>query len=323
MDIKYMEYKMLLSILPIIPFNQINDINSLSIKAAFEGYAINIPAKKNPEDCISLYSKTSKHCFYIEDFDTSFSDKENQNLYFRNLLPFFFNITYIKSNNCPLLLLSIAEEDKQKESQITSSLNDLVNEQGFLGVEILFIYRNRSSNLTGNSFFAYYDFEPYNTREKSEHSQLFADLFLSGKLLEKRMFIKCATTEELIKTSDTINELIADILNQNNQFSQLIQSYHTLSSKNKTLVETTTLLRQKLEDYQIFFHFVKESFNNDLLWHKNENIKIRDWFTIEIKKLKDWHYQQYESLPGWYKKIGKIITKFSGDKKNKKANQVD
>ena len=303
---------MLFSTIPILPANKFNlpDIITEG-EVDIGGYAIKVTDQLPGKEFISLYSQKTKHCFYIDFFDKLIQTPEEFTFRIKTLVPFFFNYTYLKINNRPLILLYGHEKNKQIEIEATSILNQLVNEQGFPGVEILFIYESCPDNFTDLDIPAYYNAAFSNLVAESDSLKKFILWGLSGQLIGRFLFIPYKNDEQITITLNTVNKAIKSILNDNSQLSDLVNSFAVVQSQNNILIRENILLKQQLENHRVFLNLTKESFNHDLAWYISEAKKIKEWSDEEIKRLKEWHYWHYEVLPNWYKKLGLRILKYS------------
>jgi hypothetical protein len=303
---------MLFSIIPILPANTLNlpDIITEG-EVNIGGYAITVTDQLPGKEFIFLYSQKKKHCFYLESFDKLIQTPKEFVSTIKNMVPFFFNYTYLKVNDRPLILLYSLEKNKQIEIEATNLLTQLVNEQGFPGMEVLFIYESCPDNFTDPDIPAYYNTAFSNFLAESDSLNKFILWGLSGKLIGQLLFIPYKNDGQIAITLNTINTTIQSILKDNNQLSDLVNSFVVMQSQNNILARESTLLKQQLENHLVFLKLIKESFNHDLAWYISEAKKIKGWSDEEIKRLKEWHYWHYEVLPNWYKKLGLRILKYS------------
>jgi len=313
---------MLFSIIPILPANKLNlpDIITAG-EVDIGGYAINVSDQLPGKELIFLYSQKKKHCFYLESFDKLIQTHKEFVSTIKNLVPFFFNYTYLKINNRPLVLLYSQKKNKQIEIEATNLLTQLVNEQGFPGVEILFIYESCPDNFNDFDIPAYYNTAFSDLIAEGDSLNKFIFWGLSGKLIGRFLFIPYKSDEQTAITLNTVNRTIKSVLKNNNQLSDLVNSFAVIQSQNNILNRENTLLKQQLENQQVFLNLTKESFNHDLSWYISEAKKIKGWSDEEIKRLKEWHYWHYEVLPNWYKKLGLRILKYSKPQKKDSENK--
>jgi hypothetical protein len=227
----------------------------------------------DPFCCFSIYlnfqNNNSANQRFIEELN------RNTDL----LLQLFFHYRFEKSNNKPVLFLSLNAKNNSQVDLFLKKIDSIAISQGYDGIESVYLNEQADAENTLDVL--------YNIKDVDNFPEAYYQLLVDKLYVARYLGIINLPEEQFSNIMDlqlkTENKLMKNVP----ALFHFMKKYFQFSKQMPLLEEELKHLRSDLVNQKIYLQFFKD---------QDEALKINEFY----------HYE-YEILPMWYKKVGHLL----------------